>query len=83
MGSHQLVAGILSCPEPLPGRAVDVKTPHPVVPNYAQTGLSGVQLKAGLQPFSWRPSCCPGWYAVVATAQEPPEWGGLHLQQES
>lgn len=28
MGSHQLVAGILSCPEPLPGRAVDVKAPH-------------------------------------------------------
>lgn len=52
-----------------------IKVPYPVVPNYAQTGLSGVQLKAGLQPFSWRPSCCPSCYAVVSTAQEPPAWG--------
>lgn len=46
-----------------------------MIPNYAQTGLSGAQLKAGLQTFSWRPSCCPGCYAVVATAQGSPAWG--------
>lgn len=48
---------------------------YPVVLDCAQTGLSGVQLRSGLEPFSWGPSCYAGCYAVVVTAQEPPAGG--------